>query len=63
MLYDFHGTVGTIPSSALAECFRWSAEESRLLGAGYYVSQVSQEELDKIRLMLGLFHPVKTHPC
>lgn len=32
----------------------WSAEESGLLGAGYYVSTASQEELDKIRLMLGM---------
>ncbi|KAH9215505.1 putative leucine aminopeptidase 2 [Leptodontidium sp. 2 PMI_412] len=30
----------------------WTAEESGLLGASYYVSQSPQSELDKIRLML-----------
>ena len=30
----------------------WTAEESGLLGATYYVSQQPQSELDKIRLML-----------
>ena len=30
----------------------WTAEESGLLGAAYYVSQQPQSELDKIRLML-----------
>ncbi|PVH79074.1 putative leucine aminopeptidase 2 [Cadophora sp. DSE1049] len=30
----------------------WTAEESGLLGAAYYVSQSSQEDLDRIRLML-----------
>jgi len=30
----------------------WSAEESGLLGAGYYVSTATKAQLDKIRLML-----------
>src|SRR4051812_35973810 len=31
---------------------RWAAEEEGLLGAAYYVSQLEQAELDKIRLLL-----------